>query len=131
MKGGDSMQKFAIMFASLLLAASAFMVPALVSAQTDVFGIGYGEATGLGSQDPRETAANIIRSALGLLGIVAVVIVLWGGMLWMTAGGSDEKVGTAKKILFSGITGLIIILSAFALTQFVINQLIGATGAQV
>lgn len=125
------MQKFAIMFASLLLAASAFMVPALVSAQTDVFGIGYGEATGLGSQDPRETAANIIRSALGLLGIVAVVIVLWGGMLWMTAGGSDEKVGTAKKILFSGITGLIIILSAFALTQFVINQLIGATGAQV
>lgn len=131
MKGGDSMQKFAIMFASLLLAASAFMVPALVSAQTDVFGIGYGEATGLGSQDPRETAANIIRSALGLLGIVSVVIVLWGGMLWMTAGGSDEKVGTAKKILFSGVIGMIIILSAFALTQFVINQLIGATGAQV
>ena len=125
------MQKFAIMFASLLLAASAFMVPALVSAQTDVFGIGYGEATGLGSQDPRETAANIIRSALGLLGIVAVVIVLWGGVLWMTAGGSDEKVGTAKKILFSGIIGMIIILSAFALTQFVLGQLIGATGAQV
>ncbi len=124
------MKKIAVTFASLLLALSAFAVPAMVGAQTDVFGLQYGEATGLGNQDPRETAANIIRSALSVLGIVAVVIVLYGGVLWMTAAGSEDKVSTAKKILFSGIIGLIIILSAFALTQFVINQLIGATGFQ-
>jgi hypothetical protein len=122
------MKKIAIFASSLILAASAFAVPAMVGAQTDVFGLQYGEATGLGNQDPRETAANIIRAALGVLGIVAVVIVLWGGVMWMTAGGSDEKVSSAKKILFSGLIGLVIILSAFALTQFVINQLIGATG---
>lgn len=124
------MKKIAVTFASFLLALSAFAVPAMVGAQTDVFGLQYGEATGLGNQDPRETAANIIRAALSVLGIVAVVIVLYGGVLWMTAAGSDDKVATAKKILFSGIIGLVIILSAFALTQFVINQLIGATGFQ-
>lgn len=125
------MKKYAIFFASLIWVVSFLAVPTMVGAQSDVFGLEYGAATGLGQQDPRETAANIIRAALGILGIVAVVIVLWGGIMWMTAGGSDDKVGKAKKILFSGIIGLIIILSAFALTQFVINQLIGATGAQV
>lgn len=125
------MKKFAIAFASFLMVASAIAAPAIVSAQTDVFGLQYGEATGLGNQDPRETAANIIKAALGVLGIVSVVIVLWGGVLWMTAGGSDEKVGSAKKILFSGIIGLVIILSAFALTNFVINQLITATGTNL
>ncbi len=130
MKGGESMKKIAVTFASFLLVLSAFAVPAVVGAQTDVFGLDYAGGTGLGNQDPRETAANIIRSALSVLGIVAVVIVLYGGVLWMTAAGSEDKVSTAKKILFSGIIGLIIILSAFALTQFVINQLIGATGFQ-
>lgn len=124
------MKKFAIMFASILFALSAFALPVAVGAQTDVFGLKYGESTGLGNQDPRETAAAIIRAALGILGIVAVVIVLWGGVLWMTAGGNDDRVATAKKILFSGLIGLIIILSAFALTNFVIDQLVGATGFQ-
>ena len=125
------MKKMAVFLASLVWVVSFLAVPAMVGAQSDVFGLSYGEATGLGQQDPRETAANIIRAALGVLGIVAVVIVLWGGVLWMTAGGSEERVGKAKKILFAGLIGLIIILSAFALTQFVVNQLIGATGAQV
>jgi hypothetical protein len=124
------MKKFAILLASFALAFSAIALPAAVGAQSDVFGLQYGESTGLGNQDPRETAANIIRAGLGVLGIVAVVIVLWGGVLWMTAGGNDDRVQTAKKVLFSGMIGLIIIFSAFALTQFVVNQLLGATGFQ-
>ncbi len=129
MKGGESMKK-SLLLASIMSIAL-FVLPVAVGAQTDVFGLQYGAATGLGEQDPRETAANIIRAGLGVLGIIAVVIVLWGGVLWMTAGGSDDKVGTAKKILFSGLVGLIIILSAYALTQFVVNQLIEATGTQI
>ena len=122
------MKKAIVFLASLSLSLSMLALPALTSAQTDVFGVNYGAATGLGQQDPRQTVANVIRIALSFLGIVAVVIVLWGGVLWMTAAGSSEKVDSAKKVLFSGLIGLIIILSAFALTQFVINQLIGATG---
>ncbi len=122
------MKKIAVFLASLIWAVSLVAVPAVVGAQTDLLGVNYGASTGLGQQDPRETVANIIRIALSFLGIVAVVIVLWGGVLWMTAAGNDEKVGQAKKVLFSGLIGLIIILSAFAITQFVVNQLIGATG---
>ena len=125
------MKKIAIFFATLLCAVSFVAAPAMVGAQSDIFGIEYGSETGLGQQDPRQTAARVIRAGLGLLGIVAIVIVLWGGVLWMTAGGDTEKVGTAKKVLFSGIIGLIIILSAFAIAQFVLNQLISATGTTV
>lgn len=125
------MKKIIITLLSLLWATSLVAVPAMVGAQTDVFGLDYGSSTGLGRQDPRETAANVIRVALGFLGIVAIVIVLYGGVLWMTAAGDSGKVDTAKKVLFSGVIGLVIILSAFAISNFVLNSLISATGTQV
>lgn len=82
---------------------------------------------GLPNQDVRVTVARIIRVAMGLLGIIAVVIILIGGFTWMTAGGNDEKVGEAKKWIFSGVIGLAIILSAYAIATFVINNLVAAT----
>ena len=104
------------------------VAPALpASANTDLFGIGYGEDTGLGVKDIRTTISSIINVALGLLGIVAVVIILWGGFVWMTAGGNDEKVGEARKIIFSGIIGLAIVLSAYAIAAYVLNKLGTAT----
>lgn len=77
--------------------------------------------------DVRVTIARIIRVAMSLLGIVAVVIVLIGGFKWMTAGGNEEQTGEAKKWIFSGVIGLAIILSAYALTNFIISNLITAT----
>ena len=91
------------------------------------FGLSYADKTGMGKQDVRVTVSKIINVALGLLGIVAVVIMLVGGFEWMTAGGDDEKVGTAKKRIFAGILGLAIILSAYAIARFVLEQLYIAT----
>ena len=91
-------------------------------------GITYGKYTGLTEGDIRVTIANIIRVAMSLLGIVAVVIILIGGFTWMTAGGNDDKIGEAKKWIFAGIMGLAIILSAYAIATFAINSLVSATG---
>ena len=113
-----------VVMPSLAANAAVTSVPTINSAS---LGIGYGAYTGLGSRDIRSTVASIINVALGLLGIVAVVIILIGGFTWMTAGGNDEKVATAKKWIFSGLIGLIIILSAYALASWVIAQLINAT----
>ena len=96
--------------------------------QASELGLSYGASIGLGSTDIRSTIASIIRVAMGLLGIVAVVIILVGGFKWMTAGGNEDQVGEAKKWIFSGIIGLAIILSAYALASFVITQLSSATG---
>ncbi|KKQ40372.1 MAG: hypothetical protein US58_C0021G0004 [Candidatus Magasanikbacteria bacterium GW2011_GWA2_37_8] len=94
---------------------------------TKDLGISYATQTGLGTADVRDTVAKIIRVAMGLLGIVAVVIILIGGFTWMTAGGNEEKVGEAKKWIFAGVIGLAIILSAYALANFVITNLVNAT----
>lgn len=116
------------------LAASATtpsFVPTTGQINTDNLGLTYGGQIGLGTQDIRQTIANIIRVAMGLLGIVAVVIILVGGFKWMTAGGNEEQVGEAKKWIFSGVIGLAIILSAYALATFVIQSLVSATTDQV
>jgi hypothetical protein len=84
----------------------------------------------LGSGDIRQTAAQIINVALGFLGIIAVVIVLLGGFKYMIAGGNEEKTSEARKLIVSGIIGLAIILSAWAITSFVISRLVTATQAQ-
>lgn len=86
-------------------------------------------ATELGQQqqDLRITIARIVRTAMSLLGIIAVMIILYGGFKWMTSGGSDDAVGDSKKIITAGIIGLIIILTAYAIASFVINSLITAT----
>jgi len=85
------------------------------------------EGISLGQADLRVTIAKIINAALSLLGIVAVVVTLIGGFFWMTAGGNDEQIEKAKGWIFSGIIGLAIILSAFAIAQFVISKLGSAT----
>src|SRR5688572_19598363 len=82
-------------------------------------GLAYATAIGLTTTDIRTTIARIISYFLGFLGIIAVCIMLYAGFLWMTAGGSEEKVSTAKKWMINGTIGLIIIMSAFAITQFI------------
>lgn len=88
----------------------------------------FGNETILGQEDPRVIIARVIRILLGFLGTVALAIVMYGGFLYMTSGGSEERVGKAKKWLINGIIGMVIIMSAFALTSFIIGALSDATG---
>ncbi len=114
-----------------LLSVSQLVLPTAASAQTleadDLFGDDFTDNTGLGEADLEQTIARLIKVALGFLGIIAVIIVLMGGFKWMTAGGNDEKVGDAKKMLIAGVIGMAIILSAYAITTFVVSSILDAT----
>jgi len=83
---------------------------------------------GLGNEDPRTIVANLIKVLLGFLGIIAVIIILLGGFKWMTAGGNEEKVSEARKLIFAGIIGLIIILASWGIANFVVFNIWKATG---
>ncbi|OGY55044.1 MAG: hypothetical protein A3A24_02485 [Candidatus Buchananbacteria bacterium RIFCSPLOWO2_01_FULL_46_12] len=93
------------------------------------YGLPYGTVTGLGTKDLRAGVMGIVNALLGFLGIIAIVIILWGGFRWMTSAGNEEKVGEAKKIITAGIIGLIIIFISYAIATFVITELVTATGA--
>ncbi len=119
-------------FAATIAVAAAVAIPAVTLAQApaaDPYGTAAIETSGLNLSggDVRQTAARLINVALGFLGIIAVVIVLIGGFKYMLSGGDSSKTEEARKLIISGIIGLAIILSAWAITSFVVSRLVEAT----
>lgn len=78
-----------------------------------------------GAATPASILALIIQIFLSVLGIVFLVLIIYGGYLWMTAGGNEEQVTKAKDTLQAAIIGLIIVISAYAITYFVFNVFSG------
>ncbi|HNW55530.1 MAG TPA: IPT/TIG domain-containing protein, partial [bacterium] len=107
----------------------AWTASAVLAQTTDSLDLGtsYASSTGLTAKDPRLVVANIIKIALGFIGSIGVILVIYAGFLWMTAAGSSEKIDKAKMILKNSAIGLVLVLSAYAITSFVINSILGAT----
>lgn len=70
-----------------------------------------------------EFTGRIIQIALGLLGIMAFLIILYGGFLWMTSGGNEETIRKAKATLSAAAIGLAVILVSFGVVAFIMNQI--------
>jgi len=86
------------------------------------------EAAGLGTKiSLGEMISYVIKLVLSLLGIIFVILIIYAGFTWMTAAGNDEKISSAKKTIISATIGLAIVLAAYAITYFVIDQLLEAT----
>ena len=81
----------------------------------------------LGSRDLRETIGGVINVLLGFLGILTTLIILFGGFKWMTSYGSSDKVDEAKKLIGAGVVGLVIVLTAYAVSRFVLSELFQQT----
>ncbi|MSR85208.1 hypothetical protein EXS71_02095 [Candidatus Uhrbacteria bacterium] len=82
-------------------------------------------AAGLGGSgsDLFTIIGRIINVALGLLGIILVGILMYAGFLYYTSGGEMERAKTAKLYIYRAIVGLIIIMFAFAIVNFVLGKL--------
>jgi len=112
----------------------ALFVPAIVMAQPNAdtnFGLDQLEDINLGVNSLQSTIAIFINVILGFLGIVAFIIILLGGFKWMTSGGDEDKIGEAKKLMGAGVVGMAIVLAAWAIASFVINQLASATNSPI
>ncbi|HOZ53188.1 MAG TPA: IPT/TIG domain-containing protein, partial [bacterium] len=113
---------------SLFIVFSLFLFSNFVLA-SDVVGTEFVEGEiALSSVDPRALATRIINISLSILGIVAVSIVIYGGFVWMTAEGNEERIAKAKGILKAGVIGLAIVLASWGIASLVLRQLGGATG---
>ncbi len=72
-----------------------------------------------GPADPTTAIANIVSWVLSFVGILFLLLMIWGGFTWMTAAGNEEKIKTAQKIITSAVIGLIIVLAAYAITSYI------------
>lgn len=123
-----SIRKLGVSFLALALFGVAFLfIPEHVLAQADAASQ-VAESAGLGNADLTVVIGRIISVFLGLLGVIFLVLFIYAGFVWMTAGGDDKKVEKAKRIFINATIGLVIILMAYGITTFVFNLLSDATG---
>ncbi|MDI3496162.1 MAG: Type secretion system pilin [Patescibacteria group bacterium] len=69
-------------------------------------------------------AGQIIGTVLSFVGVLFLVLMIYAGILWMTAQGNETQVAKAKNLLMNGIIGLIIVFSAYAITSFIGNEIL-------
>lgn len=78
--------------------------------------------TGVGDNDITKAARGIVRIFSIIVGVVAVIMIIYGGFRYITSGGDSNRVGAAKNSLIYAIIGLIIVALAQLIVHFVLNQ---------
>jgi len=70
---------------------------------------------------------KIINAVLGIVGSLALLMFVYGGLLWMTAGGRDEKITQGKNIIIWSTLGLVVIFASYAIVKLIIDSLVGGS----
>ncbi|MBI2637139.1 MAG: hypothetical protein HYW81_03020 [Parcubacteria group bacterium] len=116
----------ALSLLALFAIGLAVFAPAAARAQEDPFGLNEAKRVNVGqSTDLKQDIAQVINVLLGFLGILAVIIILYAGFKWMTASGNEEQVGEARKMLLQAVIGLVIVMMAWVITNFVVSRVGG------
>ncbi len=110
----------------IVVGALLFFHPASATPYTVADNIGG--STGLTTSDLKTVVINVIKWILGILALVAVVLIIYGGIIWMTAAGNAEKIEKAKRIIIDAVIGLVIVLISWAIVTFVIAKILGVSG---
>ena len=73
--------------------------------------------------DLNATIINIINAVIGVLALVCVIVMIIGGVNYMTSNGEAAKVKKGKDTILYGVIGLVICILSFAIVNFVIDKL--------
>lgn len=122
-----------LVFASVLaIAGVAAVLPGRAVYAADDFSTGLGggadkagEGQGLAGKDTslQDVIKTIVNIILYVVGIIAVIMMIFGGFQYITSSGDTAKVTKAKNTILYGIVGLVIAILAYAIVQFVMNGL--------
>ncbi len=85
----------------------------------------------LSSSDPRIIIGRLVQFFLSFLGIIALILIMYAGFIWMTSNGDEDKINSAKQTLKNAIIGLAIVLSAWAITTFLLTRLASSIGSGI
>ena len=118
--------------ASIAVALAGIAAPAVVSAAGALQRLDDTAKVAFPGQSPDtrapQVAGTVIQFFIGILGTFFLVLMVYGGYLWMNARGNEQQVEKAKNILTQAVIGLIIILAAYSIASFVVRNLATATG---
>ena len=76
-----------------------------------------------GENNLQETVKNVLSTMFMIIGVIAVVMIVIGGIKYMTSMGDPGKVQSAKNTILYSVIGLIVAISAFAIVNFVLGAI--------
>lgn len=117
-------------FLTLSFLTAVLILPYFVFAQNNAMDRLENIGTGGGYTQANETTVSeiigtAVNAALGLLGVIFVILIIYGGYKWMTAAGNEEKSKEGTDIIRRAIIGLIIVAGSWAIWAFVSGYLLG------
>lgn len=117
--------RISVALALALLPFAVSVVPLAVSADSPPPSI----QSPIACDDARCLFLQFIRFFLGGVGFVSTAMFIWGGYLFMTAGGNAEQVKKGKEVLLWSTLGIVVILTSWAALQYFIKGLTGSTAS--
>lgn len=75
----------------------------------------------------QELSGDMIKGLLGVSGAIALFMLVWGGIVWMTSNGSAERLKKGKDTILWAILGLVIIFMSYVIINFIFD-IIGGNG---
>lgn len=125
---------------SFALAAAAPLAPQVFAEDINIGGESYSydpdytdptgklpNGTGNGEDEVKERVKIVINILLSLVGIVSVIMLIWGGITYSSSAGNPSKVELAKRVIIAAIIGLVLSLIAFVILNLVVTISQGGT----
>ncbi len=119
-------KKLLFLVGLLFLIGGIFLLANISPVQAVDINNSYGNDIGYEDTPLEEQIINIVQWVLGFLALVAVIIIIYGGFLWLTSAGNAEQIDKAKKVILGALIGLVIVLLAWAIVWFIIQGLTNA-----
>jgi amino acid transporter len=115
-----------LFFIILIVCFSFCIINSVVLADDpDPYGLNTTANTGYSGDAPfkdksiAQTIGAIVGAGLSFIGVIFLILMIYGGFTWMMARGNQQTVDKAKDLIYSAVIGLIIVLAAYAITAFV------------
>ena len=123
----------------LSLAPAVALVPSAVYAADDEIGDCLSQGSGLdasiddgctatdtdtGTQKIQDIVTLVVNIFSVIVGIVAVIMIIWGGFKYITSGGDSSNVSSAKNTIIYAIIGLVVVALAQFIVQFVLDKVV-------
>ncbi len=114
-----------------IIPLTAFFLPLAVKAQdlgANLLNTAGKNAGYKGGVQIEDVIGTVINTVLAVLGIIFLTLTVYAGYIWMTAGGDEGKVEKAKETISRSVIGLVIVLLAYTIANFIIPTVLCATG---
>lgn len=111
----------------ILILINAFLLPSLLCLAQSNPGDSLNQtrnAADLPTGDVPTYLGQIIGAGVALSGSIFLFLIIYGGIIIMTAAGNEERYGKGKKVIYWAVIGIIVIGAAYGITTFIFNAIL-------